>query len=299
MFAVLAPDNLKTETLREIKSKPHLKVIEQWDRLILISGPKTKIHFSQNIWLNPQWIEFESVQQGAAALKKLHKFWSLHPTQNHRRAQLIHQSLQGIKKKEFDFFKPLKLPPLGAWTLIEKNKILASPQTNSPFVDGELSFKENKQEPPSRAYLKLWEWFTRHQRLPHKNEICLDLGSSPGGWTWVLSELGCQTYSVDKAPLAPNLLAKKNVHCLKKDAFQVSPDELPKIDWLFSDIICEPKRLLEIIHKWPVKNMVLTLKFKGQADFSVIQEFASIKNSHIEHLSHNKHELTWSKTSLD
>ena len=62
--------------------------------------------------------------------------------------------------------------------------------------------------PPNRAYLKLWEALTLAAnmpdgRMPRPGELCLDLGSSPGGWSWVLQKLGARVISVDKAPLDP------------------------------------------------------------------------------------------------
>ena len=49
---------------------------------------------------------------------------------------------------------------------------------------------EDKEGPPNRAYLKLWEALVRLRRWPGPGERCLDLGASPGGWTYVLAKLG-------------------------------------------------------------------------------------------------------------
>ena len=57
-----------------------------------------------------------------------------------------------------------RLPPrahLGAWTLLEPDRLLASATKSSPFVNGECRFVEDRAGPPSRAYLKLWEAWTR------------------------------------------------------------------------------------------------------------------------------------------
>jgi integrase len=51
---------------------------------------------------------------------------------------------------------------------------------------------KNGTPKPSRAYLKLWELFTLIGEHPRPGELCLDLGSSPGGWTWVLQRLGAR-----------------------------------------------------------------------------------------------------------
>ncbi len=65
--------------------------------------------------------------------------------------------------------------------------------------------------PPSRAYLKLWEALVRFGRWPAPGDRCLDLGASPGGWTWVLAKLGANVTAVDKAPLAPAVAAMPGV----------------------------------------------------------------------------------------
>ena len=55
--------------------------------------------------------------------------------------------------------------------------------------------------PPNRAYRKLWEAFVVLGRFPERGDVAVDLGASPGGWSWLLAELGCRVVAVDKAPL--------------------------------------------------------------------------------------------------
>ncbi|MFQ8888102.1 MAG: hypothetical protein ACLR7Z_06840 [Bilophila wadsworthia] len=62
---------------------------------------------------------------------------------------------------------------------VEPNLILASARCSSPFPDGVVQFHENKIDPPSRAYLKLWESFTLLPKRPGPGDLCLDLGSAP------------------------------------------------------------------------------------------------------------------------
>jgi 23S rRNA (cytidine2498-2'-O)-methyltransferase len=145
--------------------------------------------------------------------------------------------------------------------------------------------------------LKLWELFTLTGQCPKAGERCLDLGSSPGGWTWVLAKLGAKVESVDKAPLDPRVARMRGVTQRQASAFSIDPEQHPGVDWLFSDVICYPARLLETVQRWidlgKAKNLVCTLKFQGQTDHDVARGFARIKGSRLLHLSHNKHELTW------
>lgn len=174
--------------------------------------------------------------------------------------------------------------------------MIASAHSKSPFALGEVHFHEDKT-PPSRAYLKLWEAFLRTQRVPSKGEECLELGASPGSWTWVLQGLGLKVTAVDKAPLADHIQALPNVTFLKKDAFSLKPTDFPEVTWVFSDLICTPEKLYSFVMNWlelsPSTRFVCTLKFLGDADFEIVDRFAKIKGSEIIHLYHNKHELTW------
>jgi 23S rRNA (cytidine2498-2'-O)-methyltransferase len=69
------------------------------------------------------------------------------------------------------------------------------------------------------------------------------------------------------------------------------------VDWLFSDVVCYPKRLLALAKNWLTSGLarrfVCTIKFQGATDFEVMREFAAIPGSKLLHLHHNKHELTW------
>ena len=147
--------------------------------------------------------------------------------------------------------------------------------------------------PPSRAYLKLWEILTLIGKWPKAGERCLEIGASPGSWTWALAELGAEVVAVDRAPLDPSIACLPHITFLKKDAFTLQPDA--NVQWLFSDLICYPHKLLEWIHPWlELKiNIVCTLKFQGEKDYQILTEFEKIEGSDIFRLFHNKHELTF------
>lgn len=183
--------------------------------------------------------------------------------------------------------------------LVNRDLILASSQCSSAFPNGEPQFVEpvGPPQPPSAAYLKLWEALTLFKEHPVPGEKCLDLGACPGGWTWALQRLGAEVVSVDKAPLAPAIAVLPRVKVLKKDAFRMRPEDVGEIDWLFSDVICYPERLLELVQTWiaaqPKLRMICTIKFQGATDFETVEKFRRIPGSHVQHLFHNKHELTW------
>jgi 23S rRNA (cytidine2498-2'-O)-methyltransferase len=200
--------------------------------------------------------------------------------------------------KALRFLESYKSSPLGSWTLINENTMLASGHCESPMPNGEWNFLEDKINPPSRAYLKLWEFFTRFGIHPKKNEICLDLGACPGGWTYVLAGLAKHVFAFDRSPLDERIMALKNVSFKAVDAFKVNLADYDEAQWIFSDVICFPDKLYDfvkqLLERFPHKNFVFTIKFCGPDNKDIISRFASLPGQ-LVHLSQNKHEITWFK----
>ena len=269
------------------------------DRLFLSRSPAQDMVWAQNIWRNADYIPVTSIKDAANKLKAIQRNWAMYDFQLHRRAGLIQENLPHVSAKPIAFLAPVPKAPLGSWTLIDENTIVASADCSSPFRNGQVEFIEDKNAPPSRAYLKLWEFMTLKGVHPKKSDLCLDLGSSPGGWTWVLANLGCRVISVDKAPLADNVLKMDGVEYQSGSAFGIEPRQHEPVDWLFSDVICYPERLMNMVKRWmeadKARNYVCTIKFQGPTDHNAIAAFAAIPGSEIRHLSHNKHEVTWCK----
>jgi 23S rRNA (cytidine2498-2'-O)-methyltransferase len=270
-------------------------------RLVFAPGPYRPMAWQQNAWLDPWRIPIVSIKEGARALKAIQRNWVLTSVAEHRRAALVAEALPPVKARPLEFGEEPPSSPLGGWTLWDRNTIIAAPRTTSPFPEGEVRFVENKTGPPNRAYLKLWEVFTRFGVRPGPDDHCLDLGASPGGWTWVLAELGCRVTAVDRSPLVPALMDNPRVTFRTGSAFGVDPrrvaDEYGAVDWLVWDVACYPERLLTWVRRWlehgPECDMVCTVKFQGETDMATVAAFKSIPGSRLVHLAHNKHELTW------
>jgi len=173
------------------------------------------------------------------------------------------------------------------------NSIGPSPTKSSPVPLGEWRFEEDHIGPPSRAYLKLWEALTRFGAHPDPGDRCIDLGASPGGWTWVLASLGAMVKAVDKAPLDPRVAAMPGVELAIESAFALTPEP---VDWLVCDVIAYPARLLSLIQRWiearTAGSIVCTVKFQGETDHDAASAFAALPGARLMHLFHNKHELT-------
>lgn len=298
----LAIYGLEKELERELTYRSIL--FKKHDRLYFLSTDYRPL-FAQVTWINCQTLPITSISDGAKKLRNLGRNWALFSINNHRRANLIQESLPKVADNQIQFLAPQPTHPMGGWTLLDANTIVCSPETTSNYPLGKVEFVENKVIPPSRAYLKLWEFFTLHCQPPVRNTHVIDLGSSPGGWSWVLADLGLNVTSVDKAPLDQHIAQMPTITFLAMSAFSIDPAHLPtnlhtslsQTTWLFSDIICYPERLLDLIKKWMthsnVDNFVCTIKFQGEADFAIIDEFLKIPDSKMVHLYHNKHEVMW------
>ncbi len=269
----------------------------EYGRLLVYDGEARPSAWAQNIWHDVQELPVPSIGQAAKALRALQRNWTLHDYAHHRRAALIVENLPKVSAKPLTFGTPKPTAPLGAFALIAPDKMLAAQRCSSPFPDGECHFIEDRQGPPNRAYLKLWEALTLNGAMPGPGQTCIDLGASPGGWTWVLAKLGADVLAIDKAPLDPEIAKMKGVSYKKDSAFALEPAAAGPVDWLFSDVICYPARLFDLVEKWRAagmaKNIICTLKFQGPTDHETAKRFAAIPNSRLLHLFHNKHELTW------
>jgi 23S rRNA (cytidine2498-2'-O)-methyltransferase len=269
----------------------------EYGRLLLYDGAAQPSAWAQNIWHDVKEMPVPSIGQAAKALRAIQRNWALHDFAHHRRAALIVENLPKVSAKPLAFGTPAPAAPLGAFALIAPDRMLAAARCSSPFPDGECRFVEDKTGPPNRAYLKLWEALTLYGEMPRAGQTCLDLGASPGGWTWVLAKLGAKVVAIDKAELAPDIARLPNVEFRNASAFALAPKDAGPVDWLFSDVICYPARLFDLVAKWRdsglAARIVCTLKFQGPTDHDTAKRFASIPGSTLRHLFHNKHELTW------
>ena len=245
----LAAEGFDSEVERELTDAGRA-VEARLGRLLFATGTPVPCAWAANVWLDPVRVPIRSIGDGAQQLRSLQRNWALYSSALHRRASLIAERLPKVSAKPLRFPSPAPSSPLGSWALLDHDTIVAATRCTSPFPNGAVQFVEDRAGPPNRAYLKLWEALTRLGELPQPGERCLDLGASPGGWTWVLASLGATVISVDKAPLTPTVAALTNVEVRKASAFALAPTDIGEVDWLFSDVICYPDRLYRLISAW-------------------------------------------------
>lgn len=295
-------------TVYESDTETRLQVLEQLGRagrpvisvgnLHWVPGEPVPSYWHRNLWFDPVSLPVVSVSQVAAALRSLGALWTARPQNQFRRHVLIQEKLPRFRPKPRRF--PFSFPQgnLGAWALVDENTVWASPRTASPFPAGDPLFEENKLDPPSSAYLKLQEALVLSGQWPELGQVCLDAGSCPGGWTWVLAETGALVHSVDRAPLDPRVARRENVRFRTGNAFTLKPTDFGPLDWFCCDVICYPAKLWSWLEPWiassAAKHYIVTVKMQGTAvDWVTLDRFANVPGSRLVHLHHNKHELTW------
>lgn len=297
----LAPVDLEHELRDELTARGVRMARRPHGRLVLSTDDPIEPAWAANTWHDAEEIRITSIGHAAKELRDRQRNWAVYAPVHGGRAKLIAEKLPHVSAKPVEIGGIVPEAPLGSFTLLEPDLLLASTRCTSPFANGEAKLVEDRDGPPSRAYLKLYETFVRHRRWPTADETCLDLGASPGGWTWLLAQTGARVTAVDKAPLADHVDRMPNVRWHEGSAFALDPrDHLP-VDWLCSDIICYPQRLLGMVRRWidagTARHLICTIKFQGVTDHASVAEFAAIPGAQVLHLHHNKHELTflWSR----
>lgn len=281
--------------LRDELAQMKAKILHETETYYCVEDDVAEPVWAQGVWRDVKALEITSITDAQAKLRAIAPTWRYYGGLHHRRGQLIAEGLDVVQETEEYFFTRgvvKKMPP--AFTLFEPNLIFYSPKVTRPSLDGAMLFKENKVAPPSRAYLKLWEAMTILGDWPNKTQRVVDLGSSPGSWTWAMARLGASVLSIDRAPLDPSLKTFENIEYRMGDAFSVEPQ---KMDWVLSDVICYPEKLLEYMKGWiesgHCQKFVCSIKFAGKPDAAVIREFQKLPHSRVIHLTHNKNEVTW------
>jgi 23S rRNA (cytidine2498-2'-O)-methyltransferase len=291
-LAFVAP-GFKSALLDELEFL-NAKVLRETEHVIWVEDSLIEPAFAQGVWRDVQALEFSSITDAQTKLQALSPVWRYHGGLFHRRGELIAEKVNTvleIEKYHFTAGVVKKMPP--AFTLVESGLILYSRSVSRPSLSGEMNFKESRK-PPSRAYLKLWEALTLLGDWPGKSSEVVDLGSSPGSWTWALAKLGAKVLSVDRSKLDPLLDSFSNVQFKAGDAFSLKPE---KKEWVFSDVICYPDKVFEYMKVWldsgHCDKFVCSVKFAGTPNFHVIQQFRSLPHSRVVHLTSNKNEVTW------
>ena len=106
---------------------------------------------------------------------------------------------------------------------------------------------------PSRSTLKLAEAFQEFlderslERLG-PGTTAIDLGASPGGWTWQLVRRGVAVIAVDNGAMDAALMDSGLVKHRRTDGLSYRPSE--PVDWMVCDIVESPSRVAHLAARW-------------------------------------------------
>jgi 23S rRNA (cytidine2498-2'-O)-methyltransferase len=103
---------------------------------------------------------------------------------------------------------------------------------------------------PSRSAAKLAEALLELAGGPRFEPglTAVDLGASPGGWTWQLVQRGFMVTAVDNGPMDARLMDSGQVKHRRDDGFHYRPPD--PVDWMVCDMVESPSRIATLVARW-------------------------------------------------
>jgi 23S rRNA (cytidine2498-2'-O)-methyltransferase len=146
----------------------------------------------------------------------------------------------------------------------------------SPFTLGYVPVAEDKSA-PSRAFSKLVEAQKRLGRTIQPGETVIDLGASPGGWSYVALQQGAHVTAIDRSSLRDDLMTHRRLQFIQGDAFRYLPDQT--VDWMVCDVIAAPERNIGLLLNWAklakMHHFIVSIKFQGHDDYPLLDDLAN------------------------
>ena len=167
------------------------------------------------------------------------------------------------------------------------------------------------KDAPSRSTLKLEEAFGtflgvhRRDQLLNSTMKTVDLGASPGGWTYQFVSRGISVVAVDNGAMDASLMATGFVTHVGADGFTFQPKK--PVDWMVCDIVDKPIKIVDLVLRWvgaqKSKQFIFNLKFPMSSRFEEVlrcekklaEGLARLKVSHylrMKHLYFDRDEIT-------
>jgi 23S rRNA (cytidine2498-2'-O)-methyltransferase len=179
----------------------------------------------------------------------------------------------------------------------------------SAFMTGPCRMADDDAA-PSRSYLKVEESYAIAGAEPRPGEIVCDLGAAPGGWSYSAAKRGARVVAVDNGPLKGGALGNPLIDHRRDDAFGFSPGKDAVYDWLFCDMLEDPKKVLQLIvrpwlsGRW-CRRFIVNLKFGRVDPIALLADLRSPDSPfathaagvRIVHLYHDREEFTVTGTA--
>ncbi|RKS86807.1 23S rRNA (cytidine2498-2'-O)-methyltransferase [Orbus hercynius] len=182
---------------------------------------------------------------------------------------------------------------------------------NSPFYMGipRLKFPADA---PSRSTLKLEEAF--HVLIPYEEWDerlkgglnAVDIGASPGGWTYQLVKRSMMVYAVDNGAMDEKLMESGQVKHYREDGFKFQPKK-NNIYWLVCDMVEKPLKVTKLISDWLIqgwcRETIFNLKLPMKKRYEEVKHNLQLLEDELKanqinvqiqakHLYHDREEVT-------
>jgi 23S rRNA (cytidine2498-2'-O)-methyltransferase len=164
---------------------------------------------------------------------------------------------------------------------------------------------------PSRSALKLEEAINAFMTPAQADQNlrpgldAVDLGASPGGWSWFLVSRGLRVTAVDNGRMDKRVMASGLINHVRGDAFTFSPGKPVRL--MVCDVVEQPSRIAKLAAQWigkkwcsiAVFNLKLPMKKRYQ-EISRCREIISQELNRckigyefkVKHLYHDREEVT-------
>lgn len=158
---------------------------------------------------------------------------------------------------------------------------------------------------PSRSYLKMEEALDFLDINPSYGERVIDLGASPGGWTFSFLKRGCRVLAIDNGPLKiedPTFSGGSLEH-VKAGGITYKPKRpWHEIQWLVSDMLIAPGTLIGFFKHWlhgpEIQRFIVNVKLPQKQPLEAIEAVEAYLNQQtniqfwIRHLCSDRREVT-------
>ena len=93
---------------------------------LLVCEEAVSAAWAANIWHDCMELPVESIGGAARALRDMQRNWAMYAPLHHRRAALIQERLPHVSAKPIVFPMAAPQAPLGSWTLLAPDRLLAA-----------------------------------------------------------------------------------------------------------------------------------------------------------------------------
>lgn len=317
MTVLFLEPQFKVEWMAELGERGVFMRQHQWldeTQRILLVVDDHGLEGERFVWVKDVWPAavretYSSIGSAQKRLREVARRWAHVTFSHHRRGELILEGLRSSKLVISGWPEVASgdgrelIGELAGFMLLSESEIIWCAHPREIFPGGEWKIDES-DEPPSRAYLKLWEWGWRTSSRPEAGMTVLDLASHPGGWTWVLLKAGLRVRAFDRAPFEAEFIESvgddgaKRLTFTRADIFRCTPKEVGTCDWVFCDVIAEPEKTVLLLADWyqnSSSGLCFTIKFKGQDGprmLAILRDLQKMPDLQVQHLAVNKHEMT-------